>query len=141
MHELVCYLLKVRSKFIRKDLEPSSIARNPIFTKNVMGRILKDPAVTVRFITKDEKQNNIWLIMSIGIMLVGFFLFYFIKNGFNFSQAAEDFQTPAYLKAFADFFANFWNELSLSPYVLIALLGVVFLVVIDRTIVKYLYSI
>ena len=111
------------------------------FTKNVMGRILKDPAVTVRFITKDEKQNNIWLIMSIGIMLVGFFLFYFIKNGFNFSQAAEDFQTPAYLKAFADFFANFWNELSLSPYVLIALLGVVFLVVIDRTIVKYLYSI
>ena len=36
---------------------------------------------------------------------------------------------------------NLFQELSLSPYILIALLGVVILVVMDKTIVRYLYSI
>lgn len=111
------------------------------FTKNVMSRILKDPAIKVSFITKDDKNSNIWLAISMGIMVVGFFIFYFIKHGLDFSQVSDGFQTPAYLSAFADFFSKFWSELSLSPYLLIALFGVILLVIMDKTIVKYLYSI
>lgn len=111
------------------------------FTKNVMSRILKDPAIKVSFITNDDKQSNIWLAISMCIMVVGFFIFYFIKHGLDFSQVSDGFQTPAYLSAFADFFSKFWNELSLSPYLLIALFGVILLVIMDKTIVKYLYSI
>ncbi len=111
------------------------------FTKNVMSQILKNPAVKVKFVTNDDKKSNIWLFISLGAMLVGLFLFYFIKYGFSFRDAAEGFQTPTYLKAFTELFSKFWNELSLSPYILIALVGVIFLVLIDKTIVKYLYSI
>lgn len=111
------------------------------FTKNVMSQILKDPSVQVSFITKDDKRSNIWLIISIAIMFVGSFGFYFIKNGFSFNNMGESIKTPSVFTFFVDFIAKFWNELSLSPYILIALVGVVFLVVIDRTIVKYIYSI
>jgi len=107
------------------------------FTKNVMSRILKDPSVEVSFITKDDKESSLWLILSVAIMFVGSIAFYFFKNGFDFSHI----QKPTIFTFFADFFAKFWNEMSLSPYILIALVGVIFLVVIDRTIVKYLYSI
>jgi len=111
------------------------------FTKNVMSRILKDPAVKVHFITNDDKRSNIWLAISIGIMVVGFFIYYFIMHGLNFSQVSDGFQTPAYLSASADLFSKFWSELSLSPYLLIALFGVILIVIMDKTIVKYLYSI
>jgi hypothetical protein len=114
---------------------------NSNFTINVMSQILKDPALKVNFISKDDKNSNIWLVIVISIMIVGFSTFYFIKNGLNFSNISEGFQTPSYFQAFADFFSQFWNEISLSPYILIALIGVVILVVIDKTIVKYLYSI
>lgn len=111
------------------------------FTKNVMSRILKDPSVQVSFITKDDRNSNLWLIISIVIMFVGSFVFYFIKNGFSFNNIEESLKTPSIFTFFANFIAKFWNELSLSPYILLALIGVVFLVVIDRTIVKYIYSI
>jgi len=107
------------------------------FTRNVMSKILKNPAVKVSFITNDDKKSNLWLIISLGAMLGGLFLFYWVSYGFNFSEA----ETPVYLKAFADLFSKFWGELSLSPYILIALVGVIFLVLIDKTIVKYLHSI
>lgn len=113
----------------------------PDFTKRVMNRILKDPSVKVNFITDDDRRSNIWLIISMSIMVIGFFLFYFIKYGLNFSLISKDFQGQVYLKAFTDFFSEFWNELSLSPYILIALIGVLFLVFIDKAIVKYLHSI
>lgn len=111
------------------------------FTKNVMSQILKDPLIEVSFITKDDKRINIWLIISIAIMLAGSFIFYFIKSGYSFQNMGENIQTPSIFTFFSNFFAKFWNELSLSPYILIALIGVIVLVVIDRTIVRYLYSI
>ncbi len=111
------------------------------FTKNVMSRILKDPAIKLSFITNDDKRSNIWLAISMVIMAVGFFIFYFIKHGLDFSQVSDGFQTPPYLSAFTEFFSKFWSELSLSPYILIALFGVILLVIMDKTIVKYLYSI
>lgn len=129
-------------KYTKKLLSKGEIQQpGSDFTKNVMSRILKDPTVKVSFITSDDKQSNIWLVISMSIMVVGFFIFYFIKHGLDFSQVSDGFQTPAYLKAFADFFSKFWSELSLSPYILIALVGVIVLVVIDKTIVRYLYSI
>ena len=111
------------------------------FTKNVMGRILKDSATQVRFITSDDKQSKIWLVISMIIMIAGFFIFYFIKYGLDFSQISNGFQTPSYLQTLADFFSKLWIELSVSPYIFVALIGVVFLLLFDKTIVKYLYSI
>lgn len=111
------------------------------FTKNVMSQILKDPAVKVDFITEDDKKSNIWLLISLGIMFAGFILFYFLRYGFNFKELTQGFQTPAFLIATADLLSKFWSEVSVSPYILVALIGVFFLVIIDKTIVKYLYSI
>ena len=111
------------------------------FTKNVMSKILKDPSVKINFITKDDKQSNIWLFISVSVMIVGYLIFHFIKNGFNLSQGVGSVQTPGYLKVLTDFFGNLFAELSLSPYILLALIGVVVLVIMDKTIVRYLYSI
>ena len=111
------------------------------FTLNVMSKILKDPAIKISFISNDDKKSNIWLAISMGIMVLGFFIFYLLKYGFDFSPVTNGLKESAHLNAFSNFFSQFWNELSLSPYILLALIGVVFLVVIDKTIVKYLYSI
>ena len=46
------------------------------FTKNVMGKILKDPLVEVNFISKDDEKSNIWLFLSIGVMIVGYAIYY-----------------------------------------------------------------
>lgn len=110
------------------------------FTKNVMSQILKDPEVNVRFVTADDKSSNIWLILSMVIMSFGFFIFYYIEYGLNFNKVTEGFKTSVYLKTFFGFIAELWTELTISPYILIALAGVILLVVIDKTIVKYLYS-
>lgn len=111
------------------------------FTKNVMSRILKDPAIKISFITNDDKNSSIWLVLAMCIMFIGFSAFYFIKNDFSFTNVSQGLKSSSYLHAFTDLFSKFWNELSLSPYILIALVGVLFLVIIDKTIVKYLYSI
>lgn len=111
------------------------------FTKNVMGQILKDPSVKVSFITKDDKNSNLWLILSIVAMVIGYGIFYFIRNGFTFGTRLKTVEYPEFFKFFTEFFTNLFQELSLSPYILIALLGVVVLVVMDKTIVRYLYSI
>lgn len=111
------------------------------FTKKVMNQILKDPSVKVNFITDDDRRSNIWLIISMGILAIGFFIFYVIRYGLNLSSISNEFHGQVYLKAFTDFFSEFWNELNLSPYILIALIGVLFLVFIDKAIVKYLHSI
>jgi len=111
------------------------------FTKNVMSQILKNPSVKLNFVSKDDKQSNIWLFISIGAMIIGYSLFYFIKNGFSFTSISETVETPIYFKVLADFFSNLFNELSLSPYILLAVIGVIVLVILDKTIVRYLYSI
>lgn len=43
MHELAISLLKIRSLFIKKDIESSSIARDPSLKKQVMGISFKNP--------------------------------------------------------------------------------------------------
>ena len=111
------------------------------FTKSVMGQILKDPSVKVNFVTKDDKKSSIWLYIAVGAMIIGYAIYYFIKNGFDFSSSAGSIETPGYIKVFVDFFSNLFSELSLSPFILLALVGVVILVIMDKTIVRYLYSI
>ncbi len=111
------------------------------FTKNVMSQILKDPSVKLNFVSKDDKQSNIWLIIAVGVMILGYSVYYFVANGFNFTSLTGSIETPAYFKVLTDFFSKLFNELSLSPYILLAVVGVVVLVVLDKTIVRYLYSI
>lgn len=110
------------------------------FTKDVMSKILKDPEVHVSFVTSDDRKSNIWLIISMAIMVVGFFVFYYFYYGLNVDKVTSGLKTTVNTSAFADFFSKLWTELTISPYILIALAGVVLLVVIDKTIVKYLYS-
>lgn len=110
------------------------------FTKNVMSKILKDPEVNVSFVTLDDKKSNMWLIISMVIMVVGFIIFYHFYYGFNVDQVATGIKSSVTTNAFVGFFAKLWAELTISPYILIALAGVVLLVIIDKTIVKYLYS-
>lgn len=111
------------------------------FTKNVMGQILKDPKVQVSLFTEDDKKSNLWLIISVGLMFIAYLLYYFIKNGFNVTSGAGIFDSVAVYKAFTDFFSSLFSELSISPFILLALIGVVVLVILDKTIVRYLYSI
>jgi hypothetical protein len=111
------------------------------FTRNVMSQILKDPSIKLNFVSREDKQSNIWLFIAIGAMILGYSVYYFIKNGFSFTSLNETVETPIYLKVIADFFSNLFNELSLSPYILLAVIGVIVLVVLDKTIVRYLYSI
>lgn len=113
----------------------------PDFTKNVMGQILKDPKVQVSLITEDDKKSNIWLFVSVGVMFVAYLFYYFVKNGFNFNSENGILESMGFVKAFSDLFINLISELSISPFILLALIGVIFLVVLDKTIVKYLYSI
>jgi hypothetical protein len=111
------------------------------FTKNVMSQILKDPSVKLSFISKDDKRSNFWLFIAVAIMAVGYSVYYYVRNGFNLDTSTNVIDKPEHFKIFTDFFSNLFNELSFSPYIFVALLGVVFLVVMDKTIVKYLYSI
>jgi hypothetical protein len=110
------------------------------FTKNVMSKILKDPEVNVSFVTLDDKKSNMWLIISMVIMGVGFFIFYHFYFGLNVDRVATGIKSSVTTNAFVGFFSKLWAELTISPYILIALAGVVLLVIIDKTIVKYLYS-
>jgi len=110
------------------------------FTKNVMSQILKNPSINVNFVSNDDKRSNFWLFIAIGIMVVGYSVYFFVKNQINIDSGIGSIDKPEYLKFFTNFFSNLFSELSLSPYILIALLGVVVLVVMDKTIVRYLYS-
>jgi hypothetical protein len=129
-------------KFTKELISKGSIQEpSSDFTKIVMSKILKDPVIKVSFFTKDDSRSNIWLAISISIMPFGFFIFYFLKYGLNFSQVASSINESSLVNAFSDFFLKLWNELSLTPYIFLALIGVLFLVILDKTIVKYLYSI
>lgn len=125
-----------------KDLVSKAEIQQPAtdFTKNVMNQLLKDPEVKVSFITKDDKKSNIWLIISMVILVLGFGIYYFLEYGMNLVKITEGFKSSTYLKALLGFFSELWLELTVSPYILVALIGVVFLVIIDKTIVKYFYS-
>ena len=111
------------------------------FTKSVMGQILKNPEVKVSFITKDDKKTNLWLFIAVGVMIVGYVGFYLLKNGFSSNTDISGFKVPGFLNVFTSFFVDLFNELSFSPFILLALIGVIVLVIMDKTIVKYIYSI
>ncbi len=113
----------------------------PDFTKSVMGQILKDPKVQVSLFTADDKKSNWWLFISVGVMFIAYLIYYFIKNGFNINSGNGLLESFGFVKAFSDFFINLFSELSISPFILLALIGVVVLVILDKTIVRYLYSI
>jgi hypothetical protein len=105
-----------------------------------MSQILKDPEVNVSFVTSDDRKSNIWLIISMAIMGVGFFIFYHFYFGLSVDKVATGIKSSVTTSAFTGFFTKLWAELTISPYILIALAGVILLVIIDKTIVKYLYS-
>ena len=46
-----------------------------------------------------------------------------------------------HLKYGYDFFIRLWSEFSFSPYILIAFLGILLLILFDKIIIKYLYTI
>lgn len=112
------------------------------FTQNVMAQILKDPAVKFNFsVIKDDKESKIWLFISIVAMFVGYFLFFFFKNGFNFERSIDSISSALYFQSLSDLFSQIYYELSFSPYVFIGLAGVLLLVLIDKTLVKLFHSI
>lgn len=124
-------------KYTREILRRGEILQpRADFTKNVMSKILKDPSVNVHFVTKDDKESNIWLFLSVVALFVGYLLYFIFKGGFSGSSV----KTPEYISFFTSFFKDLWSEISISPYIIIALVGVIVLVILDRTIVKYLYS-
>ncbi len=111
------------------------------FTKNVMAQIIKDPAVQFSFsFTKDEKESKTWLLLSVAAMFVGYIFFFLFRNDFNLAKSFEHSLSAKYLKIFVDFIAQIYYELSLSPYVFIGLAGVIVLILIDKSVVKFLHS-
>ena len=110
------------------------------FTSNVMGQILKDPSVQISFLKKEDGSSKVWLFLAIAIMFIGYGVFYYLKNGYNTVSQITSIETPRFFKPFMELFVNLFQELSLSPYILISLLGVVVLIVMDKTIVRYFYS-
>ncbi|MGM0408370.1 MAG: hypothetical protein ACQERU_10315 [Bacteroidota bacterium] len=119
------------------NVEPSAD-----FTQNVMSQIVKDPAVKFNFsMIKDDKESKIWLLISIAAMFVGYFLFFFFKNGFNLEQSVNSLSSALYIQTLSDLFSQIYYELSFSPYVFIGLAGVLLLVLIDKTLIKLLHSI
>lgn len=111
------------------------------FTKNLMGRILKNPNVTVQFIKQEKDKNFIWVLLSLALVFIGYIAFFVYKNGLNSIAQAEKIHAISYLKSVFDFFTKLWSEFSFSPYILIAFLGIIILILFDKFIVKYLYSI
>ena len=112
------------------------------FTQKVMSQIVKDPAVKFNFsIIKDDKESRIWLFISIASMFVGYFLFFFFKNGFNLEKSVDSFSSALYFQSLSDLFSQIYYELSFSPYVFIGLAGVLLLVLIDKTLIKLFHSI
>ncbi|HKL08434.1 MAG TPA: hypothetical protein VJ896_06655 [Bacteroidales bacterium] len=111
------------------------------FTKNVMAQIIKDPEVQFNFsFTKDEKESKIWLLLSVGAIFVGYIFFFLFRNDFNLAKSFEHSLSAKYLKILVDFIEQIYYELSLSPYVLIGLAGVIVLILIDKSVVKFLHS-
>ncbi len=128
-------------EYTRKLVQISGVKQPaPDFTKGVMGQILKSPEVSVSFVTKDDKKTNVWLFIAVGSMLIGYIAYFFIKNGFGTGSGFSGLKMPEFVNAFVAFFSELFNELSFSPFILLALLGIIILVIMDKTIVKYLYS-
>jgi len=73
------------------------------FTKNLMGRILKNPNVTVQFIKQEKDKNFIWVLFSLALVFIGYIAFFVYKNGLNSIAQAEKIHAISYLKSVFDF--------------------------------------
>ncbi len=129
---------KITRELIRKDAIQQP---GPDFTKNLMAKILKDPSVQVSYIKQDENKNNILLILLVIVMFIAYVGYYFYKNGLTRITETEAVPGMAYLQTASEFVSRLWSEISLSPYILLSFIGIVVLVLLDKYIVKYLYTI
>jgi len=111
------------------------------FTKSLMAKILKDPNVQVSYIKKDEGKNSILLFLLVGVLFLAYIGYYIYKNGINKLTETENIPGMTYLHTGSEFIAKLWSEISLSPYILLSFIGIILLVLFDKYIVKYLYSI
>jgi hypothetical protein len=111
------------------------------FTKSLMAKILKDPSIQVSYIKKDEDKNSILLFLLIGVLFLAFIGYYIYKNGINKLNETDNIPGMTYLQTASDFISKLWSEISLSPYILLSFIGIIVLVLLDKYIVKYLYSI
>jgi len=111
------------------------------FTKNLMATILKNPNITVQFVKEERDKNFIWVLLSILLMFIGYIGYFIYKNGLNTIADAKEIPAFSNLKYGYDFFIRLWSELSFSPYILIAFLGILLLILFDKIIIKYLYTI
>ena len=101
-------------KYTREILRRGEILQpRADLTKNVMRKILKDPSVNVHFVTKDDRESNLWLFLSVVALFIGYLLYYILKNGFG----EKSFKTPEYFTFFTSFFKDLWSEISISPYI------------------------
>ncbi|MGE0089197.1 MAG: hypothetical protein AB7S50_06945 [Bacteroidales bacterium] len=129
---------KITGELIRKDAIQQPGAD---FTKNLMAKILKDPSVQVSYIKQDENKNNILLILLVLVMFIAYLGYYFYKNGLTKITETGAVPGMTYLQTASDFISRLWSEISLSPYILLSFIGIVVLILLDKYIVKYLYTI
>jgi len=128
---------KITRELIRKEEVQQPGAD---FTKNLMAKILKDPNVQVSYFKKDENKNNILLFLLAAVLLLAYIGYYMYKNGIS-RFTDTDLPGITYLQAASDFISKLWSEISLSPYIILSFIGIIVLVLLDKYIVKYLYSI
>ena len=129
---------KITRELIRKDGVQQPGAD---FTKNLMAKILKDPNVQVSYFKKDENKNNILLFLLAAVLLLAYIGYYIYKNGISKFTDADSMPGITYLQAASEFISKLWSEISLSPYIILSFIGIIVLVLLDKYIVKYLYSI
>ncbi len=107
------------------------------FSENVMSKIRKSPSYNHNLITKDDKRNNILLSISLIVMILGYFSFAFINTGFGLFQSLSFEQYRDSLQKFTKIFIS----LNISPYILLSLIGVLFMAIIDKLIGRKLFSV
>jgi hypothetical protein len=129
---------KITRELIRKDAIQQP---GPDFTKNLMAKILKDPSVQVSYIKQDENKNNILLFLLVAVLFLSYLGYYFYKNGLSKFTGTDSLPGMSFLQTTSEFVSKLWSEISLSPYILLSFIGIVVLVLLDKYIVKYLYSI
>ena len=133
---------KVDIEKITRELIRQNEVKQPgaDFTKNLMGKILKDPNIQISFIKKDDDKNSIWVILTLVFMFLSYVGFYIYKYGLNSITQTDNLPGISYFKAAADFATKLWSEITFSPIILLSFIGIILLVLFDRYIIKYLYS-
>lgn len=111
------------------------------FTKSLMAKILKDPSVQVRYIKEDESRNNILLILLVAVLFIAYIGYVIYEKGLDRLTNVEKIPGMTYLHTASEFFTKLWSEISLSPYIILSFVGIILLLIFDKYIVKYLYSI